>query len=73
MLLGLYGGLIWIVLVIILSVAASKRGRSGFGWFLLNLFLSPLVGFMALVALPDPDASRKEERLEGSVKGSMNF
>lgn len=52
---GLYGAVIWIVTVIIITVAANKRGRSGFGYFLLALLLSPVVGFIALIALPDPD------------------
>ncbi len=36
-------GIIWIGLCIVAGVIASKKGRSGIGFFLLSLFLSPLI------------------------------
>ena len=35
------------------AYVASNKGRSGFGWFMLSLCLSPLIGFIgALIAKP---------------------
>lgn len=40
----------WFVAAIIVGVIASNKGRSGFGWFVLALFISPLLaGILALV------------------------
>lgn len=45
---------VWMALCIIAAVIASNKGRSGLGFFLLALFLSPLVGIIAaLVAGPN--------------------
>jgi hypothetical protein len=42
----------WFLLAVVIGIGASGRGRSGFGWFLLSLLLSPLIGFVLLVLLP---------------------
>lgn len=56
----------WFFFSVIAGIIASNKGRSGFGFFLLSLLLSPLIGIiMALViksnvlgngnAAPSPD------------------
>jgi hypothetical protein len=41
-------------LCIVVGVAAhSRRGRNGFGWFLLSLLISPLLAGLLVLALPD--------------------
>ena len=42
----------WMALAVIVGVAASKRGRVGFGWFLLTLVISPLIAGPLVLALP---------------------
>jgi phosphate/sulfate permease len=42
----------WIIFSIVAGAIASAKGRSGFGYFLLSLFLSPLVGIILAWALP---------------------
>lgn len=42
----------WLVFSIIVAIAASGRGRSGFGWFLLSALISPLFSFIILMVLP---------------------
>jgi hypothetical protein len=42
----------WVIFSIVAGVIASGRGRSGFGYFLLSLLLSPLIGILLAVALP---------------------
>ena len=47
-------GIIWIVLCFVAAVIASNKGRSGVGFFILSLLLSPLIGIIiALVAQPN--------------------
>jgi hypothetical protein len=42
--------LFWIVGAFIVGVIATNKGRSGFGWFLLSLIVSPiLTGILVLV------------------------
>jgi len=36
----------WFLLAVAVGVLASNRGRSGVGWFLLSVVLSPLLGFI---------------------------
>lgn len=36
----------WVLLAIAVGIWASNKGRSGFGWFLLAMLLSPLLGFI---------------------------
>lgn len=42
----------WIIFAVIVGVAANTRGRNGFGWFLIALVTSPLIGGLLLLALP---------------------
>jgi hypothetical protein len=42
----------WIALAVIVWVAASRRGRIGFGWFLLSLLVSPVITGPLVLVLP---------------------
>lgn len=42
----------WIVFSIAVGIGASARGRSGIGWFLLSIALSPLLAGFLVLALP---------------------
>lgn len=57
---GLIGGIIYFILCIIVGSSASNRGRSGFGYFLLSLIISPLIGFIIVIALGENKQMRKE-------------
>jgi hypothetical protein len=54
--------LIWLVFAVLVGVAANARGRNGLGWFLLSAVMSPLIGFLFLVAMPSY-ADRRELQL----------
>jgi len=43
---------IWVVLAVIAGVVASGKGRSGVGWFLFAIVLSPLIGLLVVALLP---------------------
>ena len=42
----------WFVFSIIAGIIAGTKNRNGFGYFLLSLALSPLVGLILAIALP---------------------
>ena len=56
----------WIIFAVILGVAASNRGRNGFGWFLIAALLSPLIGFVLLFVIPNlkVEQQKQEETLK---------
>jgi hypothetical protein len=43
----------WFIFAVIVGVAASSRGRSGFGFFILSLVFSPLIGIILVMAMPN--------------------
>jgi hypothetical protein len=42
---------IWVGLCVAVGILAARYGRSGVGWFLLSLVLSPLLGVAFVLAL----------------------
>ncbi len=42
----------WLGFAIVVGVFASRRGRSGFGWFVLALFFTPVLVGLLLAVLP---------------------
>lgn len=50
----------WVALSILAGVLASNKGRSGFGFFMLSVVLSPLVGLIAAV-VASPNVAKVEE------------
>ncbi|MEN9420197.1 MAG: hypothetical protein RI988_3818 [Pseudomonadota bacterium] len=44
-------GFLWIGLAVVVGVAATSRGRSGFGWFFLAVVISPLLAGLLVLAL----------------------
>lgn len=42
----------WVALSVVAGVVAHSRGRIGFGYFILSLVLSPLVGLILVALLP---------------------
>lgn len=41
--------LVWLIGAILIGALASKRDRSGFGWFVLALIISPLLAGLGLL------------------------
>lgn len=44
--------LIWLPACFVVAYVANQKGRSGVGFFVLSFFLTPLIGFLAVIALP---------------------
>jgi len=51
----------WIILSFVIASAAKKRGRSYGGYLLLSLFLSPLIGIIALSLLGETEEVQKDK------------
>jgi hypothetical protein len=43
---------LWLPLCFLVAFIGSQKGRSGVGFFFLSFFLSPLIGFLVVLALP---------------------
>jgi hypothetical protein len=41
----------WFGFCVAVAFFAARYGRSGFGWFILSMILSPLLGFVFVLAL----------------------
>jgi uncharacterized membrane protein YhdT len=44
--------LFYLIFCIVVSFIASQRGRSGFGWFLLSLLISPVLAVIIVALIP---------------------
>jgi phosphotransferase system glucose/maltose/N-acetylglucosamine-specific IIC component len=42
---------IWFMVSVAVGILASNRGRSGFGWFVFSIVLSPLLGLLFVLVL----------------------
>ena len=61
--------ILWILFSIFVGIAASGRGRSGFGYFLLSLLLSPIIGLIiVLVAGPNRQKIAAQAEASGELK-----
>jgi hypothetical protein len=55
--------ILWVVLAIFIGALASSRGRSGFGFFLLSVVFSPLLGLIIVLVMGDlKEAASVEEQ-----------
>lgn len=59
----------WLFFSIVAGIIASSKGRSGFGFFLLAVFLSPLIGIIAAVVAAPNIVSMETTRIrEGDAR-----
>jgi hypothetical protein len=55
----------WFLFSIVVGVAGSSRGRSGAGWFMLALIISPLFAGLLVLALPSLKATFRPDGMLG--------
>jgi tRNA(Ile2) C34 agmatinyltransferase TiaS len=55
---------LWFMLAIVAGVIAANKGRSGFGFFLLAIVLSPLIGIIAAAAAKSNVTNIEKEQIE---------
>lgn len=54
--------IIWLLLCVGVGVIADSRGRSGFGYFLLSVVLSPLIGLIVVLVTEDLTKKAAQEQ-----------
>jgi hypothetical protein len=57
----------WFVLSFVVGIAANARARSAGGWFLIAVFVSPLIALLLVLVLPRGDATDKIFRPDGML------
>lgn len=50
---SIIGFILWIVLCALTAAIAEKKGRKGLGYFLISVFLSPLIGLIVVACVSD--------------------
>jgi hypothetical protein len=70
MFIGLIGGIIWLILVFVLASSAKQKGRSYGAFWALGFFLSPLIGFIILLAMGEnkEELEKQKRTLEVNKK-----
>lgn len=53
----LIGLFVWLLLSILVGVFAQRRGRMGFGYFMLSIMLSPPLIWLAVLAIGPAEAA----------------
>lgn len=48
---AIIGGILWIILCALTATLAERKGHKGIGYFLLALFLSPLIGLIIVACI----------------------
>lgn len=56
--------IIWCVMAVLVGIAADRRGRSGLGWSLLSLLISPLLAILFLLVMRNIAAEEERRRIE---------
>jgi len=65
--------IIWLIFAVLVGAYASSKGRSGVGFFLIAVLLSPLIGFIIAAIVQPIRANTEAKALEtGDVKKCPN-
>lgn len=54
----IYTLLVYLLLCFLCSWVAGEKNRSAVAWFFISLIFSPLVGFIALIAVPSKSSEQ---------------
>lgn len=57
----------WLVFAVVVGICASSRGRSGFGWFLLSVAISPILALILVLVMPKLGAAEAARDAGGEV------
>jgi hypothetical protein len=66
-------GLPWLFFCVIVGVVASKKGRSGIGYFLLSIILSPLVGIIIVLVVGDNNQNVETKKVASGKNKKCPF
>lgn len=63
----------WLFLSIVAGVIAGAKGRSGFGFFLLSVILSPLIGIIAALVAKENREKVEEKKVASGLDKKCPF
>lgn len=66
------GLLAWFGLSVLVGVIAVRRGRFGFGWFLLAMMISPLLAGLLVLVLADQSDDDPQATAFGAAEGRIS-
>jgi hypothetical protein len=58
----------WLGFSVIVAILASRRGRNGFGWFLLSALISPLLAGLLVLVLANLKDEENKPSFSSHVK-----
>ena len=70
---GFVIAIIWLVLAFVLASSAKKKGRSYGGFLVIGLLLSPLIGFIILLAMGENKEALAEQNISTGVSKKCPF
>lgn len=63
----------WLFLSIVVGIIASNKGRSGFGFFMLSVLLSPLIGFIVALVVSENRGVVEEKKIASGVNKKCRY
>lgn len=60
--------IVWVFCSFIVAAAAGARGRSGVGWFLLAMVVSPILALVFVLVIPNLRDEKRAEELAGLTR-----
>jgi len=65
--------IIGFILACVLASIASKKGRSGIGFFFIGLLLTPIIGFIILAVMGENKEKLQQQNIEAGVTKKCPF
>jgi ABC-type molybdate transport system permease subunit len=66
-------GIVWIVLAFVLASSAKGKGRSYGGFLALGLILSPIIGFIVLMAIGENKEALRQQNIASGITKKCPF
>lgn len=66
-------GLFWLILDFVLASAAQKKGRSFGGFLIIGLLLSPIIGFIILLAMGENKQEVEKQNISAGITKKCPF
>lgn len=60
---------LWVMFAVVVGVFAANKGRSGVGWFLLSLVISPLLGFLFVAVMANLKVQAATAAVQAQIPG----
>ena len=65
--------IVWVIVSIIVGIAANARGRNGVGWFFVSILLSPVLALLLLLVFPPLKAQESLEFNDAELRKNIKL